>query len=92
VVPAHAAAPSTGEPAGPGFAVQVTTEPDRPSAEMLVKQLIKKGYPAYVAGPVPSGGRSIFRVRVGKYKTAKEAEGVKTRLEVEEQFKPWIAR
>jgi len=92
VTAAHPAASSAGEPPGPGFAVQVTTQPDRSSAEMLVKQLIKKGYPAYVAGPVPSGGRSIFRVRVGKYKTAKEADAVKTRLEVEEQFKPWIAR
>ena len=59
---------------------------------MLVKQLVKKGYPAYVSGPVNSGGRAIFRIRVGKYKTAKEAEAIKTRLEVEEQFKPWIAR
>ena len=58
---------------------------------MLATQLIKKGYPAYVAGPIPSGGRSIFRVRVGKYKTAKEAEAIKTRLEVEEKFKGWIA-
>ena len=31
---------------------------------MLANQLIKKGYPAYVSGPIPSGGRSIFRIRV----------------------------
>jgi len=54
--------------------------------------LIKKGYPAFVAGPVNSGGRSIYRIRVGKYKTAREAEAVSKRLETEEQFKPWIAR
>jgi cell division septation protein DedD len=89
---AHPAAPSSGEPTGPGFAVQVTTRPDRQAADMLVSQLIKKGYPAFVAGPVSSGGRSIYRVRVGKYKTAKEAEAVSRRLETEEQFKPWIAR
>jgi DedD protein len=88
---AHPPSPSAGEPSGPGFAVQVTTRADRQAADMLVKQLTKKGYPAYVSGPVPSGGRSIFRIRVGKYKTAKEAEAIKTRLEVEEQFKPWIA-
>jgi cell division septation protein DedD len=58
----------------------------------LVKQLLKKGYPAYVAGPVTSGGRSIYRIRVGKYKTAKEAEAVSKRLETEEPYKPWIAR
>lgn len=89
---AHQAAVSAGEPSGPGFAVQVTTRSERQAADMLAKQLIKKGYPAYVSGPVPSGGRSIFRVRVGKYKTSKEAESIKARLEVEEQFKPWITR
>jgi DedD protein len=85
---------SAGEPSGPGFAVQVTTQPDREAADTLVKRLITKGYPAYVAGPVSSGGRSIFRIRVGKYKTAKEAEAVSKRLEAEDQFKfkPWIAR
>jgi len=89
---AHSGAPSAGEPPGPGLAVQVTTQPNRQAADTLAKQLIKKGYPAYVAGPVPSGDRSIYRVRVGKYKTAKEAEAIKTKLEVEEHFKPWIAR
>ena len=58
---------------------------------MLAEQLIKKGYPAYVSGPVPVGGRAIFRIRVGKYKTAKEADAIKTRLEVEEKFKGWVA-
>jgi len=58
----------------------VTTQPNRQAADTLAKQLIKKGYPAYVAGPVPSGDRSIYRVRVGKYKTAKEAEAIKTKL------------
>lgn len=58
---------------------------------MVVKQLVKKGYPAYVTGPVNVGGRSIFRIRVGKYKTSKEANDVSRRLETEEQFgKPWV--
>jgi DedD protein len=81
-----------GDSAGAGFAVQVTTRPNRQAADTLVQQLIKKGYPAFVAGPVTSGGRSIYRIRVGKYKTAREAEAVSHRLETEEQFKPWIAR
>jgi cell division septation protein DedD len=90
---ASAAASSTSEPPGPGFAVQVTTAADRQSAEALVKQLVKKGYPAYVGGPVTSGGKLIYRIRVGKYKTAKEADAVSKRLETEEQFThAWIAR
>jgi cell division septation protein DedD len=91
-VVAHPPAPSAGEPSGPGFAVQVSTRPDRQAADTLANQLIKKGYPAYVSGPIPSGGRSIFRIRVGKYKTAKEANAIKTRLEVEEKFKGWVAQ
>jgi hypothetical protein len=31
-------------------------------------------------------------VRVGKYKTLKDAQTVSTRLETAEQFNPWIAR
>jgi hypothetical protein len=31
-------------------------------------------------------------VRVGKYKSRREAEQVAARLEKEEQFKPWISR
>jgi len=92
VTETHPASLSGGEPTGPGFAVQVTTAPDRRSADTLVKQLIKKGYPAFVSGPVSSSGRSIYRIRVGKYKDRREAEAVSHRLETEEQFKPWIAR
>lgn len=92
VVAARPAAESASEPAGPGFAVQVTTCPDRPCADSLAKQLVKKGYPAFVTGPVTSGSRSIYRIRVGKYKDRREAEAISSRLEKEEQFHPWIAR
>jgi cell division protein FtsN len=33
-----------------------------------------------------------YRVRVGKFKTKREAEAVAARLQKEEQFKPWITR
>jgi len=33
-----------------------------------------------------------YRVRVGKFKTKREAETVAARLQKEEQFKPWITR
>jgi cell division septation protein DedD len=89
----HPANTSADEPTGPGFAVQVTTASDRRSADTLVKQLVKKGYPAFATGPVTTGARVVYRVRVGKYKTAKEAEEVSKRLEREEQFTTsWIVR
>jgi cell division septation protein DedD len=90
---AHPTSAPADEPTGPGFAVQVTTASDRRSADTLVNQLVKKGYPAFATGPVTTGARVVYRVRVGKYKTAKEAEEVSKRLEKEEQFTTsWIVR
>jgi cell division protein FtsN len=34
----------------------------------------------------------VFRVRVGKFNTRREAESVAARLQKEEQFKPWVTR
>jgi hypothetical protein len=34
----------------------------------------------------------MFRVRIGKYQTRREAETIAGRLEKEDQFKPWITR
>jgi len=40
----------------------------------------------------PDGTPSVFRVRVGKFNTRREAESVAARLQKEEQFKPWVTR
>ena len=64
---------------------------ERTEAENMVRRLTGKGYSAYVMAP-QSGGAGVYRVRVGKFKTRGEAETVATRLEKEEQFKPWIIR
>ncbi len=79
------------EPAGAGFAVQIAAMSERTEAENMVRRLTGKGYSAYVMAP-QSGGAGVYRVRVGKFKTRGEAETVATRLEKEEQFKPWIIR
>jgi hypothetical protein len=34
----------------------------------------------------------VFRVRVGKFPTRREAETVASKLQKEEQFKPWVTR
>ena len=39
-----------------------------------------------------NGTPSVFRVRVGKFKTRREAETVAAKLKKEEQFKPWVTR
>src|SRR4029453_721694 len=69
------AAPSTASPApaGAGFALQVAALRQQEEADVIVKRLAGKGYPAYVVAPA-KGAPSVFRVRVGKYKDGNEAD------------------
>jgi cell division septation protein DedD len=82
---------ASGEPAGNGFALQVTALRERGEAEAIAKRLSSRGYTAYVMKPA-TGAPSVYRVRVGKFKTRREAEAVATKLQKEEQFTPWITR
>lgn len=92
VAPAEATAkPIPAEPKGDGVAIQVAALRGQSEAEAVVGRLKGKGYAAYLMAPL-AGQPSVFRVRVGKFKTRAEAEAVATRLEREEQFKPWITR
>ncbi len=85
------AEPIPAEPQGDGIAIQVAALRARGEADALVARLKSKGYAAYLVASLP-GQPAGFRVRVGKFKTRTEAEKVATRLEREEQFKPWITR
>ena len=81
------------DPSGPGFAVQVAAYKDRTESDRLAKQLIAKGYPAFVLDPVKGAPTALFRVRVGKYKTLKDAQAIMAQLQSSEQFNTaWIAR
>jgi septal ring-binding cell division protein DamX len=85
------AAPEVAEPAGAGFAVQIAALNVRGDAEAIAKRLSSKGYSAYVMSP-PAGAPTVFRVRIGKFPTRREAENVASKLQKEEQFKPWVTR
>lgn len=89
--PAASAAAGPSEPAGSGFAIQITALSRRADADAMARGLTTKGYPAYVMNP-DAGAPAVFRVRVGKFKDRREAESVAARLEKEEQLKPWIVR
>ena len=80
-----------GEPKGAGYAIQLTALGKRDEADAIARRLTSKGYAAYVLPP-EAGAPAVFRVRVGKFKERREAEGVAAKLEKEEQFKPWIVR
>jgi cell division septation protein DedD len=79
------------EPTGPGFALQVTALREKAEAETIARRLSAKGYTAYVMTPA-KGSPAMYRVRVGKFKTRREAEATATRLQKEEQFTPWVTR
>lgn len=85
--PALAAAPAPGS----GYVVQVAALNVRSEADAIARRLTSKGYSAYVQTP-SNGATSVFRVRVGTFKTRREAETVAAKLQKEEQFKPWITR
>jgi cell division septation protein DedD len=73
-----------------GWTVQIAALNERNAAESIARRLSSKGYAAYVFEP--SDGTSVYRVRVGKFGTRHEAETLKTKLEKEEQFKPFVTR
>lgn len=79
-----------GEPAGNGFVVQVSAVKQRQEAEAIRARLTRKGYPAFVTTSGAAG--AMFRVRVGKYDSKREADAVAAKLQKEEQFKPWVTR
>jgi cell division septation protein DedD len=88
---AKAASPKP-EPAttNDGFVVQVAAVNSRSEADAIATRLAGKGYPSFVT--TPPGGVKMFRVRIGKYPTRREAETIAARLEKEDQFKPWITK
>jgi len=90
---APAASPigTASEPAGNGFVVQVAAVRERGEADGIARRLAAKGYPSFVTTPA-NGTPNVFRVRVGKYPDRREAETIATRLQKEEQFKPWVTR
>ncbi len=77
-------------PASGAWTVQIAALNERNAADTIAKRLSAKGYPAYVFEP--TDGTSVFRVRVGHFPSRHDAESLKTRLERDEQFKPFVTR
>ncbi len=76
---------------GDGYAVQVAAVNVRTDADAIAKRFSSKGYTAYVEVP-PNGTGTVFRVRIGTFKTKREAETIAAKLQKEEQIKPWVTR
>jgi cell division septation protein DedD len=89
--PAPASTAATPAAPGDGYAVQVAAVNGRTDADAIAKRFSSKGYAAYVEVP-PNGTGTVFRVRIGTFKTKREAETIAAKLQKEEQIKPWVTR
>ena len=94
--PATKPAPAPPAPSAPaastdGYAVQIAAMNVRGEADAMAKRLASKGYAAYVLAPA-AGTPMMFRVRIGKFPTRREADTMAAKLQKEEQFKPWVTR
>jgi len=58
----------------PYFTIQVATLKDKAKAESILAKLRKDGYAAYVSEKADSTGTVRYKLRIGKYKTRKEAK------------------
>ena len=92
VPPAPAPVPTatTNAPVRNGYAVQVAAVKARGEADPFVKRLSAKGYDVYVEEP--KGSQKMFRVRIGSFKTRREAQTLANKLQKEEKLKPWVTR
>lgn len=85
-----AAASSAGSADARPYTIQVAAFPKRGDAEAEVKRLKAKGYDARVVAPEAGDKIRAFRVRVGSYKTRREADVVARRLATGGQYTPWV--
>jgi cell division septation protein DedD len=90
--PAPLPAPAAASAARGGrIAVQVGAFTTRGEADALARRLSGRGYAVYVMDPTDDG-KAVYRVRVGNYTSADEAQRVSARLTQQEKLKPWIIR
>jgi cell division septation protein DedD len=90
--PAPAASKADAAAPASAFVVQVAAMNVRSDAEARAKRLAAKGYSAYVEAPTPASP-NVYRVRIGPFKSQREAQTTAERLQKEENVKqPWVTR
>jgi DedD protein len=88
---APAASTSAASSVGGKIAVQVGAFKTRSEADVLARRLSGRGYAVYVMPPT-TDGKNVYRVRVGNFGSADEAQRVSAKLTSQEKLKPWITR
>lgn len=85
--PAASDVPTSGRPGS--WIVQVTALRDAAAARNVVKDLVSKGFSAFLVNPAPDMP-VIYRVQIGGFANRADAEQIARRIEKEEQFKPQV--
>jgi len=71
--------------------LQIASFRNRNDAEVMVAELVQKGYSAYLSSGEVSGRGTHFRVMVGSFKSRAELESMKNRLE-KDSYNPIMLR
>ena len=71
------------------FVVQALATRDGQAARRLRDRLAGRGFPATVTED-RSGARTVYRVRVGRYRERSEAEAAVRVLQQKDHLRPWI--
>jgi cell division protein FtsN len=71
------------------FVVQALATKDGQAARRLRDRLAGRGFPATVTEDA-SGGPTVYRVRVGRYRLRSEAEAAARVLQQRDHLRPWI--
>jgi DedD protein len=77
--PAVSAPVAPAKPERGSFAVQLGSFGSKDNAERLVREMTAKGFNAFIA-PITSGGRELYRVRIGPARDRAAAEALATEL------------
>jgi DedD protein len=86
-----AAKSSAATPAIPkgAYVIQVFSSPDQTQAERIRGKLVGGGQKAYLS-PIDRGGRTMYRVRIGPFKTRSDAQVVADKVRKGYKLDTWV--
>lgn len=85
---AKSAAATPSIPKG-AYVIQVFSSPDQAQAERIRGKLVGGGQKAYLS-PIDRGGRTMYRVRIGPFKTRADAQGVADKVRKGYKLDTWV--
>jgi len=71
------------------YVIQVFSSPDQTQAERIRGKLVGGGQKAYLS-PIDHGGRTMYRVRIGPFKTRADAQGVADKVRKGYKLDTWV--